>query len=557
MIVGRDTRIHATHSSHAALTCTRLQPGSAAITNSLTGSRIALFTIEDYAMAPQFLRTLAHRPITKDERMLGRSFSRSKLVLLGQIQFATNHIESRQIMAYQSVNPFDGKVLKTFEELTDRQVETAIDTAESCYKKWCHTTFAERATVARKAAAIMRNRVDEFARPMTLEMGKLIEEARGEVALSADIIDYYAKHAEQFLALQPLTPSSGEAHIESAPIGVLFGVQPWNFPYYQLARFAAPNLMAGNVVMVKHAASIPQCAIAFEKLWLEAGAPAGAYTNLLVSHDQVNEIIDDARIKGIALTGSVEAGKSVAARAGQNMKKSTMELGGSDAFIVLEDADLEKTVKWAVWAKMNNNGQCCIAAKRLIVVEPLAARFLEKFQTALAALKPGDPMDTATTLAPMSSEAALVKLLEQVKRAVANGAKLVMGGERIDRPGSFMQPTILTDIKPSNSAFAEEFFGPVALFFSVKDEDEAVALANNSEFGLGGSVFTQDVARGKRVASRIETGMVFVNHPTWTAPDLPFGGIKNSGYGRELSSLGIHEFVNKKLVRVAAIDAPA
>jgi succinate-semialdehyde dehydrogenase / glutarate-semialdehyde dehydrogenase len=447
-------------------------------------------------------------------------------------------------MAYQSVNPFDGKLLKSFEEFTDKQVEAAIDTAESCYKKWQLTTFAERAAIAHKAAAIMRDRVEDFARPMTLEMGKLIEEARGEVALSADIIDYYAKHAQHFLAVQPLTPSSGEAHIESAPIGVLFGVQPW-------------NLMAGNVVMVKHAASIPQCAIAFENLWLEAGAPIGAYTNLLVSHDQVNEIIDDPRVKGVALTGSVEAGKSVAARAGQNMKKSTMELGGSDAFIVLEDADLDKAVKWALWAKMNNNGQCCIAAKRLIVVEALADRFLEKFQAALAALVPGDPMDKNTTLGPMSSEAALVKLLDQVKRAVVNGAKLVMGGGRIDRPGSFMQPTILTDIKVSNSAFVEEFFGPVALFFRVKNEDEAVTLANNSEFGLGGSVFTQDVARGKRVASRIETGMVFVNHPTWTAPDLPFGGIKNSGYGRELSSLGIHEFVNKKLVRVADINAPA
>jgi succinate-semialdehyde dehydrogenase/glutarate-semialdehyde dehydrogenase len=315
--------------------------------------------------------------------------------------------------------------------------------------------------------------------------------------------------------------------------------------------------MAGNVVMVKHAGCVPQCAIAFEKLWLEAGAPAGAYTNLPISHDQVNRVIDDARIKGVALTGSVEAGKSVAARAGQNLKKSTMELGGSDAFIVLEDADLDKTVEWAIWAKMNNTGQCCVAAKRLIVVEELADRFLDKFQRALAALKPGDPMDQATTLGPLSTEAALVQLLDQVERAVAKGATVVMGGKRIDRPGSFMQPTILTNIKPGNPAFREEFFGPVALFFRVKNEDEAVALANDSDFGLGGSVFTRDVARGKRVASRVDTGMVFVNHPTWTTPDLPFGGIKNSGYGRELSSMGIQEFVNKKLVRVAAIDAPA
>ena len=459
-------------------------------------------------------------------------------------------------MAYQSVNPYDGKILKTFEELTDKQLEMALETAATCFETWRHTTFAERAAVVAKAAAIMRARIDEFARPVTLEMGKLIDQARGEVVLSADIIDYYAKNAERFLAPEHLKPSSGEAEVESSPFGVLFGVQPWNFPYYQLARFAAPNLMAGNVVMVKHAGCVPQCAIAFEKLWMEAGAPFGAYTNLLISHDQVNRVIDDPRIKGVALTGSVEAGKSVAGRSGQNLKKSTMELGGSDAFIVLEDADLDKTVKWAVWGKMNNTGQCCVAAKRFIVVQELADRFLGKFQTALAALKPGDPMDEATTLGPLSTEAALVQLLGQVEGAVAKGANLVMGGKRIDRPGSFMQPTILTDIKPDNPAFREEFFGPVALFFRVKNEDEAVALANDSDFGLGGSVFTKDIARGKRVASRVDTGMMFVNHPTWTRPDLPFGGIKDSGYGRELSSMGIQEFVNKKLVCVEAIDAP-
>jgi succinate-semialdehyde dehydrogenase/glutarate-semialdehyde dehydrogenase len=459
-------------------------------------------------------------------------------------------------MAYQSVNPYDGKILKTFDELSDNQLDMAIETAAICFETWRHTTFAERAAVVAKASAIMRARIDEFARPVTLEMGKLIDQARGEVLLSADIIDYYAMNAERFLAPEHLKPSSGEAQIESTPFGVLFGVQPWNFPYYQLARFAAPNLMAGNVVMVKHAGCVPQCAIAFERLWMEAGAPVGAYTNLLISHDQVNRVIDDPRIKGVALTGSVEAGKSVAGRAGQNLKKSTMELGGSDAFIVLEDADLDKTVKWAVWGKMNNTGQCCVAAKRFIVVEELADRFLGKFQTALAALKPGDPMDEATTLGPLSTEEALIQLLGQVEGAVANGATLVMGGKRIDRPGSFMQATILTNIKPNNPAFREEFFGPVALFFRVKNEDEAVALANDSDFGLGGSVFTKDVARGKRVASRVDTGMMFVNHPTWTRPDLPFGGIKDSGYGRELSSMGIQEFVNKKLVCVEAIDAP-
>ena len=460
-------------------------------------------------------------------------------------------------MSYQSVNPATGKVLKKFKEITNKQLETALKTAANCFETWRFKTFAERAAVVAKAAAILRARVDEFAKPVTLEMGKLIAESRGEVELSADILDYYARNAEAFLAPQTLKPDSGEAMMENTPLGVLFGVQPWNFPYYQLARFAAPNLMAGNVVMVKHAGCVPQCAMAFEKLWLEAGAPAGAYTNLLISHEPVNRVSDDPRIKGVALTGWVEAGQRVAARAGQNLKKSTMELGGSDAFIVLEDADLEKTVQWAVWAKMNNMGQCCVAGKRFMVAEAVADRFLEKFQAALAAFQPGDPMDGATTLGPLSTEAALVQLLGQIKRAVAKGARLVLGGKRMDRPGSFMEPTILTNIKPGNPAYHEEFFGPVALFFRVKDEAEAVRLANDSKFGLGGSVFTADVARGKRVASRMDTGMVFINHPTWTSAELPFGGIKNSGYGRELSSLGIQEFMNKKLVRVSSIDAPA
>jgi succinate-semialdehyde dehydrogenase/glutarate-semialdehyde dehydrogenase len=460
-------------------------------------------------------------------------------------------------MTYQSVNPYNGNVLKTFTELTDQELEQALITADDCFEDWQHTSFKDRAVVIANAAALLRARIDNFAQLMTIEMGKLIEQAKGEVLLSADILDYYAEHAEAFLCTEHLEPDSGEAIVESTPFGILFGIQPWNFPYYQLARFAAPNLMAGNVVMVKHASCVPQCAIAFEQLLLEAGAPVGAYTNLMISHDQVNQVIDDPRIKGVALTGSVEAGKSVAARAGQNLKKSTMELGGSDAFIVLDDADLDKTVAWAVWAKMNNTGQCCVAGKRFIVVDTLADRFLEKFVAALADLKPGDPMDLSTTRAPLSTEAALVKLLTQVEQAVANGASLVIGGKRIDRIGAFMQPTILTNIKSDNPAYRQEFFGPVALFFRVKDEDEAVDLANDSEFGLGGSVFTQDVEWGKFIASRIDTGMVFINQATWTAPELPFGGIKNSGYGRELSSVGIQEFVNKKLIRVDTVNAPA
>jgi len=411
--------------------------------------------------------------------------------------------------------------------------------------------MAERAVIVAKASALMRERVDEFARTMTLEMGKRIGEAKGEVQFSADILAYYANNAERFLANVELRPTEGEGHMESSPIGVIFGVEPWNFPYYQLARVAGPQLMAGNVLLVKHAGCVPRCAIAFEKLWLDAGAPAGLYTNLMISHQQSNRVIDDPRIKGVALTGSVAAGRSIAARAGQNLKPSSMELGGSDAFIVLDDADLEHTVKWALWGRMYNTGQTCCAAKRFIVVEAVADRFIDAFQTALAGLESGDPLDETTTMGPLSTESALVDLLEQVDAAVAHGAKVLMGGKRVNRPGSFMQPTILTGVKPGNPAFRGEFFGPVAMLFRVRDEDAAIALANDSDFGLGGSVFTRDLARGGRVASRVDTGMMFINNIAWSDAELPFGGIKNSGYGRELSSQGIHEFVNAKTFFVA------
>lgn len=460
-------------------------------------------------------------------------------------------------MTYQSINPYDGTLLQTFEEFTAEQLETALATTETCFQAWRHTTFKERALIVAEVAELMNTRVDALARLVTLEMGKRIDEARGEVEFSAKILSYYAKNAERFLAPVKLHPVVGAAHMESSPLGVIFCVEPWNFPYYQLARVAGPHLMAGNVLMVKHASNVPQSAIAFEKLWIEAGAPVGLYTNMLISHDQAGRVVDDPRIKGVALTGSAAAGRNVAARAGKNLKPSSLELGGSDAFIVLKDAHLEDTIKWAVWGWMYNTGQTCVAAKRFIVAEEVADTFLEKFQAALAALEPGDPMDEKTTLGPLSTESALVGLLKQVDGAVANGAKLVMGGKRIDRPGSFMEPTILTDLDPQNPAFRQDFFGPVALFFRVRNEDEAVALANDSDFGLGGSVFTSDVARGERIASRVETGMMFVNNIDWSDADLPFGGIKNSGYGRELGDSGIQEFVNKKLVRVASVAAPA
>jgi len=459
-------------------------------------------------------------------------------------------------MEYQSVNPFDNKTGKSFDEISDKSLEQKIELATACFATWKLKSYEERAKIVNKAAKLLHDQADKFAHIMTSEMGKRISEAKGEVEFSSQILTYYAKNAERFLADVPLHPAHGEGHMESSPIGVVFCVEPWNFPYYQLARVAGPHLMAGNTVIVKHAGCVPQCAIAFEKLWLDAGAPPGLYTNLLISHTQSSRIIDDRRIKGVALTGSTAAGRIIASAAGKNLKPSSMELGGSDAFIVLEDADMAHTIKWAVWGRMYNCGQTCCAAKRFIVVEAVADKFLAEFKKALGALKAGDPMDEKTTLGPLSTEAALVQLLAQVDAAVAHGAKIELGGKRIDRPGAFMEPTILSHVDPKNPAFRDEFFGPVAMFFRVKDENAAIALANDSDFGLGGSVFTKDLARGKRVASRVDTGMMFINNISWSDADLPFGGIKDTGYGRELGDMGIQEFVNKKLVRYVVAEAP-
>jgi succinate-semialdehyde dehydrogenase/glutarate-semialdehyde dehydrogenase len=455
-------------------------------------------------------------------------------------------------MAYKSVNPYNGELLKSYDDMTDAALESAVKQAQQCYERdWRSKPMTQRAQVLKRASMIMRERIDELARLITLEMGKLWNESRGEVALSADILEYYAHKGPEFLAPRSLPMNEGEATVESEPIGILFAVEPWNFPYYQLARVAGPSLILGNVMLVKHASNVPQCAEAFERVLKDAGAPRGVYTNLFITKEQIARLIADPRIKAVALTGSEAAGSVVAAQAGKSLKKSTMELGGSDAFIVLEDADMDRAVSWAVWGRMNNTGQCCIAAKRFIVVENVADEFLRRFAASLQRLKVGDPLDPTTTLGPLSSEQALKDILKQVEVAVGAGAKLKLGGRRLNQPGAFIEASILTDISRDNPAYYQEFFGPVALFFRVKNEAEAIALANDSPFGLGGSVFTEDPERGKRVARRISTGMVFVNQATWTAPNLPFGGIKNSGYGRELAELGMQEFVNKKLIRVS------
>jgi succinate-semialdehyde dehydrogenase/glutarate-semialdehyde dehydrogenase len=459
-------------------------------------------------------------------------------------------------MSIQTINPTTNNLVKSFPEMTVKEVDAAITKSTNTFGDWRKTTYKQRADLLHKVSTLMREKKTSLAKLITLEMGKIIAQAEGEIDLSADILDYYATNGAKFLADKAFNPEFGEAFVRFTPMGVLLGVEPWNFPFYQVARFVAPNIMVGNTILLKHASIVPQCAIAIEDLFKEANAPAGLYTNLLLSGKRASEIVSDARIKGVSLTGSEVAGASLASEAGKYLKKSVLELGGSDAFIILEDADMDKTVEWAVVGRINNNGQCCVASKRFIAVEAIADEFLKKFKDKLSKLKVGDPTDPTTELGPLSSEEALLHLLDQVKRSVDAGATVLLGGNRVNRPGAFMEPTILTGIGTDNPAYYEELFGPVASFYSVKDEQAAIDLANDSPYGLGGSVFTQDVERGKRVANRIDTGMVYINHPTWTQADLPFGGSKGSGYGQELSELGIDEFAIKKLIRVSSLTDP-
>lgn len=457
-------------------------------------------------------------------------------------------------MAYKTVNPFTGVEIKSFDEISKKELDGKLKKAAAFFEIWRKNSFDDRKKIIQKVADLMRERSDELAALITLEMGKRIKESEGEVELSASIYQYYATNAEHFLADTALTPEKGSAYVRKEPIGVLLGIEPWNYPYYQVARFAAPNIMAGNCIMLKHASNVPQCALAIEKLFTDAGAPAGLYTNLFISTDKIEDVIADPVIKAVSLTGSEKAGASVAAAAGKNLKKSVLELGGSDPFIVLEDADMDTTVNWAVYGRMQNCGQACIAAKRFIVMDKVYDEFLEKFTAVLQKMEPGDPMLEATKLGPLSSKSALEGLEEQVEKSIKAGAKLLMGGKRFNMKGYFMQPTILADIPKDAAAYHEELFGPVASVYRVNSEDEAVTLANATRFGLGGAIFTTDEKRGQKLAERINTGMVFINHPTGSQPDLPFGGTGQSGYGRELSSLGIDEFLNKKLIRTSDIN---
>ena len=460
-------------------------------------------------------------------------------------------------MAYQTTNPYTGEILKTFPDATDAEVAQALERGHAAFQQWRLKPVKERVTFLQKAADLLRTRHTEYAKLLTTEMGKLLAEAEAEVELSAAILEYYVKHAEAELAPQPLPcedPVVSEAQLVHEPLGIILAIEPWNFPYYQIARIMAPQLAAGNVILLKHASNVPQSAAAFEKLMQETGLPAGCFQNLYATRDQIETIINDPRVQGVALTGSEGAGALVAAQAGRALKKSTMELGGSDAFIVLDDADLDKAVKWAVFGRHWNGGQVCCSSKRIIVHESIHDEFVRRYTEGVAQLKAGDPMEAATTLAPLSSQQAADDVRRWIDEAVAHGATATVIGAEVPRQGAFVRPVLLTGVKPGNPVYHHEFFGPVSMIFKVKDEEEAIRLANDSPFGLGGSVFTRDIERGKRVAAQISTGMVYINHPTAVKADLPFGGVRRSGYGRELIGLGLKEFVNHKLVGVTDID---
>ena len=460
-------------------------------------------------------------------------------------------------MAYPTTNPYTGEILKTFPDATDAQVAQALERGHTAFQQWRLQPVRERVTFLQKAADLLRARHTEYAKLLTTEMGKLLVEAEAEVELSAAILEYYVKHAEAELAPQPLPcedPVVSEAQLVHEPLGIILAIEPWNFPYYQIARIMAPQLAAGNVILLKHASNVPQSAAAFEKLMQETGLPAGCFQNLYATRGQIETIINDPRVQGVALTGSEGAGALVAAQAGRALKKSTMELGGADAFIVLDDADLDKAVKWAVFGRHWNGGQVCCSSKRIIVHESIHDEFVRRYTEGVAQLKAGDPMEASTTLAPLSSQQAADDVRRWIDEAVAHGATATVIGAEVPRQGAFVRPVLLTGVKPGNPVYHHEFFGPVSMIFKVKDEDEAIRLANDSPFGLGGSVFTQDIERGKRVAAQISTGMVYINHPTAVKADLPFGGIRRSGYGRELIGLGLKEFVNHKLVGVTDIN---
>jgi succinate-semialdehyde dehydrogenase/glutarate-semialdehyde dehydrogenase len=451
---------------------------------------------------------------------------------------------------YAVVNPATGETVKTFPTITDAELEAAIAAADEAHRTWSKsTTVEERAALIRRVGELHVERRQELAEIIVREMGKPIEQALAEADFAGDIYTYYADNAAEFLKDEPIELMGGEgsAVVRRSSLGVLLGVMPWNFPYYQVARFAGPNVIIGNTILLKHAEQCPESAAAIERIFRDAGAPEGVYVNIYASHDQIAKVIADPRVQGVSLTGSERAGAAVAEQAGKHLKKVVLELGGSDPFILLSTDDLDAAAQNAVDARLDNNGQSCNAAKRFIVIDELYEPFLEKFTAKIAEVEATDPTSSDSALGPLSSLKAAEGLAKQVEQAVEHGAKLVHGG---GRDGAFFQTTVLTDVSSDNPASKEEFFGPVAQVYRAKDEADAVRLANDIPFGLGSYVYTTDPEQADRVANAIEAGMVFVNVVLADGAELPFGGVKRSGSGRELGRFGADEFVNKKLIRV-------
>ena len=453
-------------------------------------------------------------------------------------------------MAYQTINPANGETGEQFPSWDAAQLDAALAAVAAAHPAWAATPMAERSSLMRRLAGVLRARRDELAALITLEMGKLILEARAEVEKCALACDYYAEHAPCFLADEAIASDAGNSVVAYQPLGTVLAVMPWNFPLWQVFRFAAPALMAGNCGLLKHASNVPRCALAIESVIREAGFPEHVFRTLMIDVRDVAGVIRDPRVHAVTLTGSEAAGRQVAATAGEALKKSVLELGGSDAFVVLEDADLDLTVPQALSSRFLNSGQSCIAAKRFIVVDAIADEFVARFRDAVAALQPGDPRDEATTFAPMARTDLRDELHRQVLDSIEAGAQVVIGGAPMDGPGAWYQATILDRVTPGMPACDEELFGPVAAVIRVRDEAEALALANGSRFGLGGSVWSADSVRGERFARQMQCGVAFVNGMVKSDPRLPFGGIKASGYGRELSQHGIREFVNIKTLWV-------
>ncbi|MBT2597907.1 NAD-dependent succinate-semialdehyde dehydrogenase [Arthrobacter sp. ISL-72] len=451
---------------------------------------------------------------------------------------------------YAVTNPATGESVKEYATATDAEIQSAVASAHSAFKEWNKSTLTERVKLLGRVAELYAERRNELAAIVTREMGKPIFQAQLEVDTVASIYRYYADNGPSYLEDEELeVAAGGRAIVRKEGLGVLLGIMPWNFPYYQVARFAAPNLMNGNTILLKHAPQCPESALAMEQIFLDAGAPKGAYVNVFATNEQIADIIADPRVQGVSLTGSERAGSAVAEIAGRNLKKVVLELGGSDPFLVLDSADVDQAATHALFGRFGNTGQACNAAKRIIIADAVYDQFVEKFLTAVSSVKVGDPTEADTFMGPLSSAAARDGIAAQVDDAVAKGATVLTGGNRLEQPGAWFQPTVLAGVTEDMRAFSEELFGPVAVLYRVASEDEAVELANNSVYGLGAVIQSTNGAKAQEIAERLDTGMVYINEAPGTAAELPFGGIKRSGVGRELGKYGMDEFVNRKLIR--------